>query len=126
MVDYHSKAGYTKRVALSIGVFDKERADKAPHWGKNTVPDEYVDLGRHDQYELDLQKWAPPDWDGQLWFGTTLEVAGGNTSITAQLIPLAKQSQEAGTPQAKVAEKSTDGPSSSTKGKNGRKKKESE
>ena len=98
-------------------MFDKERTEKAPHWGKNAVPDEYVDLGMHDRYELDLQKWAPPEWDGQVWFGLMLQQSGANTSMTTQLVPLAKQSQEAGTPQAKGAERPTDAPPGSTKDK---------
>jgi hypothetical protein len=90
MVDYHTASGSVKRVALSIGVFDKHRGDHSPYWGKNSVPDEYVDLGRHDLYGLDLQQWAPPEWDGQLWFTLALERAGLNTSLTAQLMPVAK------------------------------------
>jgi len=122
MVDYYAGTGYAKRVALSMGVFDKERVNKAPHWGKNSVPDEYVDFGRHDRYELDLQQWAPPDWDGRVWIGTTLEATGGNTSITAQLVPLAKQhvqSQETGKPQVKESQGTPSTPPSSTNGKKG-------
>ena len=61
-----------------------------PHWGKHEVPDQYVDLGRHDLYELDLRQWAPPGWDGQVWFTLVLQQAGLGTSLTAQLMPLAK------------------------------------
>ena len=34
MVEYHVASGYTKRVALGIGVFDRDRADKKPALGK--------------------------------------------------------------------------------------------
>jgi hypothetical protein len=116
MVDYHSKTDYTRRVALSTGVFDKDRVDKAPRWGKGTVPDEYVDLGNHDQYELDLQQWAPPDWDGQLWLTTTLEMSGGDTLLTAQLIPLAKQqAANKDTTSAQVEKKDDGGKGTSAK-----------
>jgi serine/threonine protein kinase len=94
MVDYHAASGYAKRVALGIGAFDKDRGDHSPYWGKNAVPDEYVDLGRHDLYELDLQQWAPPGWDGQLWFTLALQRAGLNTALAAQLMPLAKQQEK--------------------------------
>ena len=30
MVDYHTASGYTKRVALAMGVFDKDRKDRNP------------------------------------------------------------------------------------------------
>jgi serine/threonine protein kinase len=93
MVDYHVASGYDKRVALGIGVFDKDRQDKNPPWGKHEGPDQYVDLGRHDLYELDLRQWAPPDWDGQVWFTAALQQAGLGSSITAQLIPVAKQQE---------------------------------
>ena len=127
MVDYHTSADYVKRVALSIGVCDKDREDKSPRWGKNAVPDEYVDLGKRDRYELDLQQWAPPGWDGQVWFTLKLQQAGDDTSITARLTPLAKEpsaSQEASTAETKGAKKPTDSPSGSKKGKKGKKKNE--
>jgi hypothetical protein len=63
--------------------------DNAPHWGKNEVPDEYVDLGSRDLYELDLRQWAPPGWDGQVWLTLTLQQAGLGTFVTVQLVPLA-------------------------------------
>ena len=129
MVDYHVASGYTKRVALTIGAFDKDRKDKRPGWGKNDVPDEYVDLGKQEEYSLNVQKWAPPGWDGQVWFSLLLQHVGGDTSITAELVPLAKQvpaSQEASTPQAKGAKEPTTAPSGPTKGEKGRKKNESE
>jgi hypothetical protein len=127
MVDYHAGADYVKRVALSIGVFDKDREDKSPHWGKNAVPDEYVDLGQRDRYDLDLQRWAPPGWDGQVWFTLKLQQTGANTSVTAQLFPLAKQQaggQETGKTQAKESQESSSSPPVSTKSKKGQKKKE--
>lgn len=91
MVDYHVESGYVKRLALSIGVFNKDRTDNRPRWGKADVPDEYVDLGKQDDYVIDLQKWAPQGWDGRVWFGLVLQNAGADTSITAQLVPLAHQ-----------------------------------
>jgi len=127
MVDYNAGAKYVKRVALSIGVCDKDRQDESPHWGKNTAPDEYVDLGKRDRYELDLQRWAPPEWDGQVWFTLKLQQAGDGTSITAQLVPVAKQpsaSQEPGAAGTKEAKKSVEAPSGSKKGKKGKKKNE--
>jgi serine/threonine protein kinase len=90
MVDYHTASGYERRVALGIGVLGKNRMDKAPHWGKNEVPDQYVDLGSHNLYGLDLRQWAPQGWDGQVWFTLVLQQAGLGTFVTAQLVPLTK------------------------------------
>ena len=100
MVEYHGISGYTKKLALSIGVFDKDRGGRNPPWGKHEVPDQYVNLGKHDLYELDLQQWAPPEWDGQLWFTVALQQAGLGTGITAQLIPLAKHEKPPTNPPA--------------------------
>jgi hypothetical protein len=91
MVDYHAASGYVRRVALGIGVLRRNRMDKNPHWGKQEVPDEYVDLGSRDLYELDLRQWAPPGWDGQVWFTVALQHAGLGTFVTAQIVPLVKE-----------------------------------
>ena len=105
MVDYHTAAGYERRVALGIGVMGKNRGDKNPHWGKHEVPDECVDLGSHDLYELDLRQWAPQGWDGQVWFSLTLQQAGLGTFVTAQLMPLAQgQEKKPPTPPPKPKE----------------------
>jgi hypothetical protein len=85
-----------KRVALSIGVFDEHRTGNRPDWGTGAIPDEYVDLGKQDEYELDLRKWAPKGWDGRAWFTLALQHAGTDTSVTAQLVPLAKPKGRAG------------------------------
>jgi hypothetical protein len=88
MIDYHTPAGYVKRVALSVAVFDQSRMDAAPRLGKNGLPDQYLDLGRHDLYELDLQRFAPQKWDGRIWFTLLLEHAGTDTYLIAQLMPV--------------------------------------
>ena len=89
MVDYHTSSGYEQRVALGIGVLSKTRRDKNPPWGKHEVPDQYLDLGSHNLYGLDLRQWAPQGWDGQVWFTLVLQQAGLGTFVTAQLVPLA-------------------------------------
>ena len=66
IVDYHVSSQYTKRVGLSMGEFDeRQRKGNKPLWGKLDMTDEYINLGKHDLYRLDLQEWAPPGWDGQ-------------------------------------------------------------
>ena len=34
MLDYHTASGYAKRVALSVGVYDRGRIDRNPQWGR--------------------------------------------------------------------------------------------
>jgi hypothetical protein len=97
MVDYQTAEGYAKRVALCLTAFSKERDVKAPGWGKNSVPDDYMDIGKKDSYQLDLQKWAPPGWTGQVWFGVVLQQHKPNTYLKAELSPHVA-SQETGSP----------------------------
>jgi serine/threonine protein kinase len=89
MVDYHTMDGYTTRAALSIGMYSKNRWAKTPVWGKFTTPDRFIELGREKQYNLDLNNWAPDDWDGKVWFIVTLQNTGVNTrlKVQAELIP---------------------------------------
>jgi HEAT repeat protein len=87
MVDYQTAEGYAKRVALCLTAFSKERDVNAPGWGKKSVPDDYVDLGRRDSYQLDLQKWSPPGWTGQVWFGIALHQRKPNMFVKAEIIP---------------------------------------
>ena len=86
MVDYSTAEGYTKRVALSIGVHSDKRTTKTPIWGKVTTPDQFVDLGRKKEYDLDLKEWAPDGWNGKVWFTVTLQNTGQNTSLKAILL----------------------------------------
>ena len=68
--------------------------------------------GAHDRYDLDLQQWAPPGWDGRIWYTTVLQAAGPNKSITAELAPRVKQ--RAATPETAIPEgKGVEVPSSS-------------
>ena len=59
-IDYAKMDGSWKRVALSIESSGQKRSGPSPDWGKGGKPDEYVDIGRHDAYSLDLQKWCRP------------------------------------------------------------------
>ncbi len=87
MVDYQTAEGYAKRVALCLTAFSKNRDANVPGWGKKSVPDDYVDIGKNDSYQLDLQKWAPPGWTGQVWFGVVLQQRKPNTYLKAVLFP---------------------------------------
>ncbi|HJT32549.1 MAG TPA: WD40 repeat domain-containing protein [Pirellulales bacterium] len=47
IIDYHTAAGYSKRVALAIGPFDEQWRRSTPgRWGKRSAPDRVVDLSR--------------------------------------------------------------------------------
>ena len=85
VVDYHSKSGFVSRVALSTGFYSPQRWNHTPFWGKHSKVDKIVDLGKHRNYKLDLQKWAPPKWDGSCWFIVCLENAGINKSLQVRI-----------------------------------------
>jgi hypothetical protein len=91
MVDYQTKDGYSKRMALSLGAFHKNRGVKLPPWGKGSVPDDFVDLGVKDTYKLDLKEWAPSGWTGRVWFTLVLQQPKPNTFLKAELMPVGKQ-----------------------------------
>ena len=80
MVDYHTAAGYRKRVALSLGMMQPSRQASRPDWGAGHKPDDFINLadavsaGSEMALSLDLARWAPDDWDGRVWL-----IAGADT-----------------------------------------------
>ena len=84
MVDYHTSDGYTKRVALSVGMYSESGWTKTPVWGKFATPNQFADLGTRQNYHLQLDKWAPNGWDGKVWFTVSLQNTGRNTSLKAK------------------------------------------
>ncbi len=85
MVDYHTGAGYRKRVALTAGLSSERKWSTNPVWGKRTKPDQFVDVGRGNVYHLDLRQWAPDGWNGQVWFTLTLQNSGSNTRLKGKI-----------------------------------------
>lgn len=73
MVDYHTAEGYTKRVALGLGLINPKRESGRPGWGTKQAPDEYISLadaineGPEMTTSIDLARWAPEGWDGRVW-----------------------------------------------------------
>ena len=85
-VDYHTPAGYSKRVAISLGLHNKSRLTGGPDWGKLVPPEQYVEMTSAELKELELGDWAPADWDGRVWFSVVLQNSGPATSIEGRLI----------------------------------------
>ena len=83
-IDYAKMDGSWKRVALSVERSGKKRSGPSPNWGKQDIPDEYYDIGRQDKYSLNLQKWAPTEWNGDAWFTVSLQNWGPNTRLHAE------------------------------------------
>jgi hypothetical protein len=92
MVDYHTPGGYTKRVALGLGVMNGARPVTAPGWGKAAKPDECIAWSRtlheksSDQLTVNLAEHAPPDWDGQAWFSVGVDTVTRGLQIEATVV----------------------------------------
>ena len=92
VVDYHTPAGYTKRLALATGVRHRECSSTAPDWGRATVADASRDLGAvlletpETTFSLDLQPYAPADWDGQVWLSVGSDWVCANRRLELQVL----------------------------------------
>ena len=73
IVDYRVKGKYVKRVALSVGLYHPKYDRTEPAWGKGGKPDLNLELGDlieqapEREFSLDLEKFAPKDWDGTVF-----------------------------------------------------------
>ncbi|MCE5237386.1 carbohydrate-binding family 9-like protein [bacterium] len=92
VVDYHTPAGYTKRVAFATGVLHRTCSSTAPDWGRARVADESRDLGAalvetpERTFALDLQPCAPADWDGQVWLSVGSDWICPNRRLELQIL----------------------------------------
>jgi hypothetical protein len=103
IVDYHTPAGYTKRVRLATGVLHRECSSVAPDWGRGGLADDSRDLGSaliespETTFALDLAAYAPADWDGQVWLSVgadwvcpsrmlTLQILAANDAVTGDFL----------------------------------------
>jgi hypothetical protein len=92
VVDYHTPKGYTKRVNLAVGLLHPECNTYLPAYGRNGKFDELHDLGRmvdegpSSTFSLDLARYAPDDWDGQVWFSLGSDWAGSDRRLTVRIL----------------------------------------
>ena len=84
-IDYHTPRGYSKRVFLNCSTNTPSSFMPSPPWGTARAPDDRDFLPVSRQYTIDLEKWAPPDWDGRSWFSVYMQNAGHNRTLTALL-----------------------------------------
>ena len=91
IIDYRTPRGYTKRVALSLGIDNKQRPVQTPHWGKSNRPDDCIELSRtileksQDTIAVDLTKYAPPDWDGATWVSIGVDTVRRGLKLEARV-----------------------------------------
>lgn len=99
VVDYRVNGKYMKRVAFSVGVLSPKAANPMPDWGKNSVPDQYVDLGNlidggpRKVFTLDLSKWAPKDWDGTAYFSLGTDYIKPDRRLSATILAVNDQAK---------------------------------
>ena len=85
IVDYHTPGGYTKRVALGMGLIQASTPATQPSYGKASRPDvfvrlkDYIHKSKEAKFSIDLRRWAPADWDGRVWISAAVNggVMGG-------------------------------------------------
>ncbi|QDV46905.1 hypothetical protein Enr13x_68140 [Stieleria neptunia] len=85
VIDYHTGSRYTKRVFLNFGTNTPNYFYSNPPWGTGKAPDDRDFLPVSPQYTLDLEKWAPGNWDGRCWFSVYMQNSGMNRMLTATL-----------------------------------------
>lgn len=99
IIDYHTAAGFVKRVALSVGVLNKKCNITAPTWGKANVPDQFVNLGDiieqgpSKTFALNLAEYAPKDWDGIVWFSAGSDWITPGCILEASILGFNDQSE---------------------------------
>ena len=92
VVDYHTPAGYAKRVRFATGVLHRECSSNYPDYGRFAVADAIRDLGEdmikepEKTFALDLQKLAPKDWDGQVWLSVGSDWVTPNRRLKLQIL----------------------------------------
>lgn len=91
VADYHTKNGYTHRVCFSVGIGAGQLNNPNPGWGTAKKQDIHVTLGEllntpTTQFSLDLEKYAPADWDGKVIFSVGCNHVLANRVLTAEII----------------------------------------
>lgn len=92
VVDYRGKGGkYEKRVAFSVGVGSKQLVNPLPQWGTAQAQDLLITLGNffrdpEKTFSLNLRTFAPPDWDGTVFFSVGENHVLANRRLGATII----------------------------------------
>ncbi len=92
VVDYHTPEGYTKRVRFAVGVMHPQCTSTYPDYGTGAIADEARDLGAslievpEAGVALDLQPFAPADWDGRVWLSVGSDWVASDRRLTLQIL----------------------------------------
>jgi hypothetical protein len=94
-VDYYTTDGYTRRVALGMGIMNPKRTSPRPLWGAATKPDAFVVLGdlvhqsTETTFTLDLARWAPAGWTGRCWLTAGVGNLYPGRGVLAEIVDVA-------------------------------------
>ena len=92
VIDFSVDGKYTKRVALSVAIFNKLLKGILPPWGCARKLNEHYDLGPiadnapENVFSIDLAKIAPPNWDGKVFFSIGGSNLNANRKLEAEII----------------------------------------
>ena len=92
VVDYHTEAGYAHRVGFAVGLLHPQCNCRRPTYGKDGPMDTIIDLGPivdegpEKVFALDLERYAPPGWDGRVWFSVGSDFAAPDRRLTATIL----------------------------------------
>jgi hypothetical protein len=99
MVDYHTPAGYSRRVAYSVAAENLECNTPYPPFGANRCPDHVVSFGDlvtdrpSRTFSIDLAAHAPRDWDGRVWVYAGSDWVAPGRRLEATLLTRARAAQ---------------------------------
>jgi len=114
VLDYHTPTGYSRRVWLHLPALRPEHPERrcerrAPTWHLDLARPRRVLEANWEQLHadlplgsppqdgtgavpaaqiigLDLERWAPCDWDGRIWFGIGLQDAGSQRRLSVAIL----------------------------------------
>jgi len=101
VLDYHTPLGYSRRGWLHCPKFRADHPDRrserrAPTWHMFFSRLSRIDEANWQQihdllpesltFTLDIKKYAPPDWDGRMWFGIGIQDAGSHRRFAAKIL----------------------------------------
>lgn len=116
IVDYRVNGQFTKRIAFTPTVKMPRRTDPIPTWGTATIPvftepvfsEKYIGDDTRGFFTVNIEKFAPADWDGVVWLSILVQNSGRNSGAKGsvmmiprkKMIPLVNSTNASPTPSA--------------------------
>ncbi len=92
VIDYRVNGKYAKRVDLSAGLYDSKLRNPLPPWGCARPQDQHFDLGPlvdtapEQTFSLNLEQFAPPDWDGTAYLSVGVNRVYPNRHFSLEIL----------------------------------------